>query len=306
MMDDPIDEQLNTIANIIDHHENGALEEAVTQDVCSIYLSEIAQSKLLTAEEEVNLARLIKQGNIAAKQRMIESNLRLVVKVARSYTHNNLQFMDLIEEGNLGLIHAVEKFDPERGFRFSTYATWWIRQSIERAIINQARTIRLPVHIVKELTTVLKAIQQLSQTLNYEPTLEDIAEFLHKSTKDIERILGINDYVTSIDDTFNNGVDRISIPEQIPDEHANEELLNTVQCENLIPHLERWLNKLTDKQQNVVIQRFGLYGLPISTLEQIANKLGITRERVRQIQLTALRRLRSIIEKEGFSIKSFF
>ncbi len=160
--------------------EFDAGDVAGQMDATRLYLSEIGSSKLLTAEEEVYFARLAQKGDIKARQRMIESNLRLVVKIARRYMNRGLALLDLIEEGNLGLIRAVEKFDPERGFRFSTYATWWIRQTIERAIMNQTRTIRLPIHVVKEINVYLRAARKLAQTLDHEPSPEEIATLLEK------------------------------------------------------------------------------------------------------------------------------
>jgi RNA polymerase nonessential primary-like sigma factor len=159
-----------------------------SHDPTRLYLNEIGASPLLTAEEEVRFSRLVQRGDEAARKHMIESNLRLVVKIARRYTNRGLAFLDLIEEGNLGLIRAVEKFDPERGFRFSTYATWWIRQTIERAIMNQTRTIRLPIHVVKEINSYLRAARSLAQKLDHEPNAEEIAELLHKPIQDVEKM----------------------------------------------------------------------------------------------------------------------
>src|SRR5690606_24175146 len=168
-------------------------------DATQLYLNEIGASPLLTAAEEVYFARRAQRGDQAARARMIESNLRLVVKIARRYMNRGLAFLDLIEEGNLGLIRAVEKFDPERGFRFSTYATWWIRQTIERAIMNQTRTIRLPIHVIKEINQCLRAARQLAQTLDHEPTPEEIAFVLEKRVEDVRRALSLIEGTTSID-----------------------------------------------------------------------------------------------------------
>lgn len=168
-------------------------------DATQLYLNEIGFSPLLTPEEEVHFARLAQRGDPAGRKRMIESNLRLVVKIARRYVNRGLSLLDLIEEGNLGLIRAVEKFDPERGFRFSTYATWWIRQTIERAIMNQTRTIRLPIHVVKELNVYLRAARELTQKLDHEPSAEEIANLLEKPVEEVKRMLGLNERVTSVD-----------------------------------------------------------------------------------------------------------
>jgi RNA polymerase nonessential primary-like sigma factor len=273
-------------------------------DATRLYLSEIGYSKLLTAEEEVRFARLAQRGEAPARQRMIESNLRLVVKIARRYMNRGLPLLDLIEEGNLGLIRAVEKFDPERGFRFSTYATWWIRQTIERAIMNQTRTIRLPIHVVKEINVYLKAARRLAQTLDHEPTSEEIAGLLDRPIDEVKRMLGLNERITSVDTPYGKDADK-PLVDMLPDEQARDPTEN-IQNDGVMAHLDQWLGKLNDKQREVVERRFGLHGYTSSTLEQVANELGVTRERVRQIQMDALKRLRDILEKEGFSLESFF
>jgi len=281
---------------------SGVLEPQV--DATRLYLSEIGASKLLTSEEEVYFSRLAQQGEVAARQRMIESNLRLVVKIARRYINRSLPLLDLIEEGNLGLIRAVEKFDPERGFRFSTYATWWIRQTIERAIMNQTRTIRLPIHVLKEINTFLKAARRLTQSLDHEPTDEEIARLLDRPTDEVKRVLGLNERITSVDSPYSKDADR-SLLDMLPDEQARDPTEN-IQDNGVTANLDHWLAKLSDKQREVLERRFGLYGYAPSTLEQVANELGVTRERVRQIQMDALRRLRDVLEKEGFFMDAFF
>jgi RNA polymerase nonessential primary-like sigma factor len=273
-------------------------------DATRLYLNEIGISKLLTAEEEVYYSRLAQKGDQAARQRMIESNLRLVVKIARRYMNRGLALLDLIEEGNLGLIRAVEKFDPERGFRFSTYATWWIRQTIERAIMNQTRTIRLPIHVVKEINVYLRAARKLAQTLDHEPSSEEIADLLDKPIDEVKRMLGLNERVTSVDTPFGKDADK-PLLDTIADEKSHDPTVD-IQNDGLNANLDRWLSKLNDKQREVVERRFGLHGYENSTLEQVANELGVTRERVRQIQMDALRRLRDILERDGFSVESIF
>lgn len=273
-------------------------------DATRLYLSEIGSSNLLTAEEEVKFARLAQKGDMASRQRMIESNLRLVVKIARRYMNRGLALLDLIEEGNLGLIRAVEKFDPERGFRFSTYATWWIRQTIERAIMNQTRTIRLPIHVVKEINVYLRAARHLAQTQDHEPTTEEIAELLDKPIDEVKRMLGLNERIASVDTPFGKDADK-PLLETIPDRQTLDPSVS-LQNEGLNANLDTWLAKLNQKQREVVERRFGLHGYENSTLEQVANELGVTRERVRQIQMDALKRLRAILEKEGFSVDAIF
>jgi RNA polymerase nonessential primary-like sigma factor len=268
-------------------------------DATRLYLSEIGYSPLLTAEEEVHYARLAQKGVESGRKKMIESNLRLVVKIARRYLNRGLALLDLIEEGNLGLIRAVEKFDPERGFRFSTYATWWIRQTIERAIMNQTRTIRLPIHVVKEINIYLRAARHLAQTLDHEPSPEEIAELLDKPIEDVKRMLGLNERIASVDTPLGRDAEN-SLLDAIPDENNTDPVL-LLQDDDVRGNIEQWLGQLTDKQREVVERRFGLNGHDVSTLEEVGNTIGVTRERVRQIQIEALRKLREILEKEGFS-----
>ena len=266
-------------------------------EATQMYLREIGFTPLLSAKEEVYYARRALRGEEASRKKMIEANLRLVVKISRRYVNRGLALLDLIEEGNLGLIHAVEKFDPEKGFRFSTYATWWIRQTIERGLMNQTRTIRLPVHIVKELNVYLRASRELSAKLSHDPTAEQIADLVGKPVKDVKRMLALNEKVTSADapmaldsgkpivDTLVDG--KVSDPRDL---FQNSELK-----ENILI----WLHELTDKQREVISRRFGLNGCDSDTLENVGREIGLTRERVRQIQIEALRRLRSILAKEG-------
>jgi len=269
-------------------------------DATRLYLNEIGFSPLLTAQEEVHFSRWALRGDEKCRKRMIESNLRLVVKIARRYLNRGLALLDLIEEGNLGLIKAVEKFDPERGFRFSTYATWWIRQTIERAIMNQTRTIRLPIHVVKEINVYLRAARHLSQTLDHEPTAEEIAGMLDKPVEDIQRMLGLNERVTSVDAPLGRGSDR-SVLDAIADERGLDPE-SKLQDDDVKGNIEQWLNQLSDKQREVLSRRFGLNGYDVYTLEEVGQELGVTRERVRQIQLEALKRLRDIMDREGFSM----
>lgn len=264
-----------------------------------IYLSEIGFSPLLTAEEEVYYARRVIQGDADARRHMIESNLRLVVKIARHYCNRGLPLLDLIEEGNLGLMRAVEKFDPERGFRFSTYATWWIRQTIERAIMNQTRTIRLPIHVVKELNMYLQAARKLLQETDHEPSAEDIAKRLDRPLEDVKRMLGLNERITSVDAPAGLDADK-SLLETLADTN-NVDPANILIDENLHEHLEVWLQELTDHQREVLARRYGMLGHEHATLEEVGQAIGLTRERVRQIQVEALKALRKIMEKHGFS-----
>ena len=274
-------------------------------DATRLYLKEIGRYKLLTAEEEIEYARRVQQGDKKAHNHMIEANLRLVVKIARGYLNKGLLLLDLIEEGNLGLMRAVTKFDPEMGFRFSTYATWWIKQSIARAIMNQSRTIRLPVHIFKELNACLRAIYTLSQQLDHEPTVEEIALLLDKPTEKVEKVLELNERVISVDspciaDSAKNLIDTI------PDEFNLDPMI-VLQDADLVKQFNLWLSQLNDKQRIILEKRFGMGNENESTLEEIGIELGLTRERVRQIQISAIKRLHELIEYEGFSsVNSLF
>ncbi|MFZ0106769.1 MAG: RNA polymerase sigma factor RpoS [Thiobacillus sp.] len=273
-------------------------------DVTQLYLNEIGQAPLLTAQEEVELSRRSLQGDFEARQTMIERNLRLVVNIAKHYANRGLTLLDLVEEGNLGLIHALEKFDPERGFRFSTYATWWIRQNIERAIMNQSRTIRLPVHIIKELNIYLRAHRHLETHGVTDPSAEDIANLTSHPVEDVRRIMQLNERVASLDAPLD--VDpTLSLGEAIADDNAHlpEDIL---QLEEIERHVQEWMAQLNDKQRWVIERRFGLNGLEACTLEDLALELKVTRERVRQIQMESLRLLRQLLRRRGVSKDQLF
>jgi RNA polymerase nonessential primary-like sigma factor len=273
-------------------------------DATRLYLREIEGSPLLTAEEEVFYSRKALKGDMEARKKMIECNLRLVVKISRRYMNRGLALLDLIEEGNLGLIRAVEKFDPEKGFRFSTYATWWIRQTIERALMNQTRTIRLPIHVIKELNVYLRAARELEQTMDTEPTADDIAKMLNKPVAGVEKMLGLRDRVTSVDVPVGKENDR-PLLEIVADERvaAPPEML---QNDDVMANLGVWLDQLDTKQREVLVRRFGLNNHERTTLEDVGKELGVTRERVRQIQMDALKQLRKILENQGFTEELLF
>ncbi|WP_144210322.1 RNA polymerase sigma factor RpoS [Shewanella donghaensis] len=273
-------------------------------DATQLYLGEIGFSPLLSAEEEVFFSRKALKGCGKSRNRMIESNLRLVVKIARRYNNRGLALLDLIEEGNLGLIRAVEKFDPERGFRFSTYATWWIRQTIERAIMNQTRTIRLPIHVVKELNVYLRTARQLAQKLDHEPTAEEIADKLDVSTSDVSRMLKLNERITSVDTPLGGDNDKALLDVIADDDSVGPDY--KVQDEDLSNSIVGWLNELNTKQREVLARRFGLLGYEPSTLENVGAEIGLTRERVRQIQVEALKRLKDVLGAQGLSVEALF
>lgn len=273
-------------------------------DVFNLYLKEIGFIPLLSADEEVNCARLARGGDDRARQRMIESNLRLVVNIARRYLQRGLNLMDLIEEGNLGLIRAVEKFDPELGYRFSTYATWWIRQTIERALMNQTRTIRLPIHIAKELSVYLRASRKLAQELDHNPSTHEIAVRLNKSSGEVSRMLALNERVDSADAPIGEDGDSALIDYIADTQPSDPEEL--AEGEDLTLTLEGFLDQLPDKQKDILSRRFGLRGHDTATLEEVGEAVGLTRERVRQIQMEALGRLREILQRQGLDSQTLF
>lgn len=275
----------------------GSTSAESTIDATQLYLKEIGYTPLLSAEEEVYYARRALQGDDSSRKRMIESNLRLVVKIARRYINRGLTLLDLVEEGNLGLIHAVEKFDPEKGFRFSTYATWWIRQNIERGLMNQTRTIRLPVHVVKELNVYLRAERELINKTSRDPSYEDIAALVDKPVEDVKRVMSYNERVNSADAPLANDAEKTVVetltdtqPDTPEGNFENNELHNCI---------TRWLCELNEKQRDVIARRFGLLGHDSDTLENVGREVGLTRERVRQIQIDGLKRLKLIMGREG-------
>lgn len=303
-----VGEELSTPSKIKSTPETKEREEfdasAKSLDATQLYLGEIGFSPLLTAEEEVLYARRALRGDEAARKRIIESNLRLVVKISRRYSNRGLALLDLIEEGNLGLIRAVEKFDPERGFRFSTYATWWIRQTIERALMNQTRTIRLPIHVVKELNIYLRTARELSQKLDHEPTAEEIATQLDKPVDDVSKMLRLNERISSVDTPIGGDGEK-ALLDIIPDQNNSDPEVST-QDDDIKSSLIHWLDELNPKQKEVLARRFGLLGYEPSTLEEVGHEINLTRERVRQIQVEGLRRLREILVKQGLNMESLF
>lgn len=276
-----------------------AFESDFLNDVTQIYLNEIGANPLLSAEEEGRLTRRVKTGDFEARQTMIERNLRLVVNIAKHYLNRGIPLLDLVEEGNLGLMHALDKFDPERGFRFSTYATWWIRQNIERAIMNQSRTIRLPVHVVKELNRVLREQRNLEAQGNGEYSLEDVALRLGKPVETVRALLALSEHTASLDAPLD--IDpTLSIGESLADEYSNlpDAEIQSAEVETLV---RDWISKLNNKQRIVIRHRYGLDECEIMTLEELAAQLSLTRERVRQIQLEALGLLRRAIRLRGIT-----
>lgn len=262
----------------------------------SAYFNEIGLIPLLDAAGERSLAERVVRGDIDARRHMIEANLRLVVAVARSYVGRGVPLLDLIAEGNLGLIRAVEKFDPARGLRFSTYATWWIRESVQRALMQQGRTVRVPVHVLRELAQALRARRELLLTLDRQPTQDELATALNKSVAEIAALFCAAEEIRSLDAPMSEADDR-ALVEQLAAETGGGSDGTFVELAD--GRLTDWLAKLTPRQRLVVERRYGLAGHTAQTLAEIAGELGLTRERVRQIQGEALERLRRLSEAEG-------
>ena len=298
MRDEALPEDGELVEQVVPELEPAA-EPEFLNDVTQIYLNEIGANPLLTPEQELSYSRLARQGDQAARQKMIEHNLRLVVNIAKHDLNRGMPLLDLVEEGNLGLIHALDKFDPERGFRFSTYATWWIRQNIERAIMNQSRIIRLPVHVVKELNSVLRAMRRLEAASARETGVEEIAQLLDKSVEEVRQVLALNEHVASLDAPLD--IDpSLSIGESLADDMAEtpETQIQNSEVEHLVTE---WIGMLSEKQRKVIEYRYGLNGHEMATLEELAERLSLTRERVRQIQIEALAQLRRILKRHGVS-----
>lgn len=262
-------------------------------DVTQKYLNEIGARSLLTAEEELVLARRVRAGDFDARQEMVERNLRLVVSIARHYMNRGLPLLDLIEEGNLGLMHALDKFDPERGFRFSTYASWWIRQGIERAVISQGRLVRLPVHLVRDMNAVYRQRRQFMMAHAREPSLEELATLCDKTPEVVEQLLRRNDQIRSLDQPLESGSDQ-TLGEVVADEQGDDPHETFASTES-VTLLLAWVDMLPERQRQVIERRYGLRGGEPETLEAIAADLQLTRERVRQIQSEALTRLQGIV-----------
>src|SRR5215510_9890459 len=276
-----------------------ATPQETTTDALQLFLREAGRHQLLTAAQEVELAKRIERGDMEAKERMIQSNLRLVVSIAKNYRNQGLPFLDLIQEGTLGLIRAVEKFDWRRGFKFSTYATWWIRQAVARALADKARTIRMPVHIVERLQKINRADRQLWTQLGREPTLEEIAEEASLTVQQVLEVRAAARASTSLDAPVGDGEDAVFGDFVAGDEPLPEE---TVELNLRSEALRHALASLPQREREVVVMRYGLTGAEPQTLEEIGRRLGLTRERVRQIELESLRRLASLREMQSVDV----
>lgn len=287
---------------IFDQVYSAEIPEKSDIDVTQLYLSEIGYKPLLSMEDEIILSKAAHKGDIAARDKMINGNLRLVVKIARTYLHRGLLLSDLIEEGNIGLMRAVEKFDPTLGYRFSTYATWWIRQAVERAIMNQSRTVRLPIHMLKRITKCLSTIQKLTGE-DHVPTVSEVAGALHESVEEVGLLLQYTENTLSMDTPTSDYLQ--TLQDAIPDSVTmNPELI--FQEESFHQHVIGWLDTLPENAREVIVRRFGLLGRDPETLEEVGENIGLTRERVRQLQIDALKRLKEILKEEGLGEDEIF
>lgn len=266
-------------------------------DLVEQYYKEIRKAPLLTKEQEVDYARRLQRGDQKAKDLMIQSNLRLVVKIAKRYIKSGIPILDLIEEGNLGLMRAVEKFDPEKGFRFSTYGAWWIQQTIERAIMNQSRTVRVPIHIVKRVNACLRTSRSLRQRGDHEPNAVEIAAAMNRTPEEVEHILSLTERNISIDSPLNEGFDKTLI-DVLPDPN-NQDPLEKYSEWDVQNNVSRWLTQLSPKLREIIVRRYGLQGHDATTLDQTGLEIGLTRERVRQLQTEALKQLKRLIDNDG-------
>lgn len=277
----------------LDSLTTGQYLDDVSDDSVRLYLREIGKIPLLSSEEEMDLARRIVEGDKKAKDKMAEANMRLVVSIAKRYSGRGLDFLDLIQEGNTGLLRAVEKFDPDKGFKFSTYATWWIRQAITRAIADQARTIRIPVHMVETINKLLRTQRRMTQELNREPTIEELSKELDMEPEKIEYVIKIKQDISSLDaGVGRDGEDDDSVLQDFivdedtvsPEDSASNQLLKE--------QVQETLSSLSDREQKIVRMRFGLDNGKNHTLEEVGQEFAVTRERIRQIEAKALAKLR--------------
>ncbi len=293
-IDEPaLDELVDEEEDDVDTLNSGQYFDDVSDDSVRLYLREIGKIPLLNAEEELALAQRVVAGEKKAKDKMAEANMRLVVSIAKRYSGRGLDFLDLIQEGNTGLLRAVEKFDPDKGFKFSTYATWWIRQAITRAIADQARTIRIPVHMVETINKLLRTQRRMTQELNREPTIEELGKELEMEPDKVEYVIKIKQDITSLDaGVGRDGEDEDSVLQDFiededgttPEESATSQLLKE--------QVQAILSTLSDREQKIVKMRFGLENGKSHTLEEVGQEFAVTRERIRQIEAKALAKLR--------------
>ena len=300
--DEPADDDLQAMAAVIEQlpsvsdaivHKTADDPERFAADVTQTYLNEIGARTLLTAAEELDMARRVKQGDFAARQEMVERNLRLVVSIARHYMNRGVPLLDLIEEGNLGLMHALDKFDPERGFRFSTYASWWIRQGVERAVHHQGRLVRLPVHLVREINGLNRHRRQFAVKHAREPNLQELVQLSGRAGDEIKTLLQLGEQTRSLDQPLESGSSQ-TLVDMLSDASGDDPHESLASAES-VTLLLAWVDMLPERQRQVIERRYGLRGGEPETLEAIAADLQLTRERVRQIQSEALLRLQGIV-----------
>ena len=271
----------------------GQYFDDATDDSVRMYLREIGKIPLLTGEEEFALAQRVLKGEKKAKDKMAEANMRLVVSIAKRYSGRGLDFLDLIQEGNTGLLRAVEKFDPDKGFKFSTYATWWIRQAITRAIADQARTIRIPVHMVETINKLMRTQRRMTQELNREPTIEELSEELEMPPEKIEYVIKIKQDITSLDaGVGNEGEDKDSVLSDFVEDEDSITPEESASVQLLKEQVKDVLSTLSDREQKIIRMRFGLDNGKNHTLEEVGQEFAVTRERIRQIEAKALIKLR--------------
>jgi len=264
-----------------------------SDDSVRLYLREIGKIPLLSAEEELALAQRVVAGDKKAKDKMAEANMRLVVSIAKRYSGRGLDFLDLIQEGNTGLLRAVEKFDPDKGFKFSTYATWWIRQAITRAIADQARTIRIPVHMVETINKLLRTQRRMTQELNREPTIEELAKELEMEPEKVEYVMKIKQDITSLDaGVGRDGDEEDSVLRDFIEDEDSATPEESAASQLLKEQVQEILSTLSDREQKIIKMRFGLENGKSHTLEEVGQEFAVTRERIRQIEAKALAKLR--------------
>ena len=271
---------------------DGQYMDDIADDSVRLYLREIGKIPLLTSEEELALAKRVVEGDRRAKDKMAEANMRLVVSIAKRYSGRGLDFLDLIQEGNTGLLRAVEKFDPDKGFKFSTYATWWIRQAITRAIADQARTIRIPVHMVETINKLLRTQRRMTQELNREPTVEELAKELDMEPDKIEYVMKIKQDITSLDGAVGRDDDEDSVLGDFIEDEDSATPEESASVQLLKEQVQAALGALSDREQKIIRMRFGLDNGKSHTLEEVGQEFAVTRERIRQIEAKALAKLR--------------
>jgi len=276
-----------------DELNNGQYLDDISDDSVRLHLREIGKIPLLNAEEEIELARKVVAGDKRAKDKMAEANMRLVVSIAKRYSGRGLDFLDLIQEGHTGLLRAVEKFDPDKGFKFSTYATWWIRQAITRAIADQARTIRIPVHMVETINKLLRTQRRMTQELNREPSIEELAKELEMEPEKVEYVIKIKQDISSLDaGVGRDGDDDESVLGDFIEDEDSVTPEESAATQLLKEQVEAVLSTLSDREQKIIKMRFGLGGGKSHTLEEVGQEFAVTRERIRQIEAKALAKLR--------------